>query len=164
MVYIREAVLDDLPAMLDIYNDAIRNLTVTFDLEEETLEERRGWFESHGGQYPLIIAELDGEVVGYGCLSAFRDKAAYAYSTELSIYISRYHRGYGIGHSLMKEIISRAAQLGYHTVIGSITAGNEASVHLHKKFGFEFVSRFKEVGFKFGEWQDVDFYQLIITD
>jgi L-amino acid N-acyltransferase YncA len=164
MLHIREAVPSDLPAMLEIYNDAIRNLTATFDLEEQTLDERRIWFEKYGGKYPLIVAELNGEVVGYSCLSPFRDKPAYSNSTELSIYISPKHRGHGVGTALMKEILKRAAELGYHTVIGGITGGNEISVKLHEKFGFEYVGCFKEVGFKFGQWQDVHFYQLMITD
>jgi L-amino acid N-acyltransferase YncA len=161
MLHIRDAVLNDLPAMLEIYNDAIRNLTATFDLEEQNLAERKNWFEKFGGKYPLIVAEMNGEVVGYSSLSKFREKPAYSHSTELSVYISSIHRGRGVGSALMKEILHRAAKLSYHTVIGGIVGGNEVSVKLHEKFGFEYVGCFKEVGFKFGEWQDVHFYQLI---
>jgi L-amino acid N-acyltransferase len=164
MIHIRTAVLSDLPAMLEIYNSAIRNLTATFDLTEQTLDERKIWFEKYGGKYPLIVAELDGEVIGYSCLNPFRDKPAYSHSTELSVYISSNHRGKGVGTALMQEILHRATELGYHTVIAGITGGNEVSVKLHKKFGFEYVGCFKEVGFKFGEWQDVHFYQLMITN
>ncbi len=162
MIYIRDAVRADLPAILDIYNDAIETLTATFDLEEQTLEERAKWFEKYGGRYPLIVAEQDGEVAGYSCLSSFREKPAYGKTVELSIYISANKRGFGIGNALMKEILHRAALLEYHTVIGGITAGNEASVKLHEKFGFTLVGHLQEVGFKFGEWQDVCFYQLIL--
>jgi L-amino acid N-acyltransferase len=161
MLHIRDAVLSDLPAMLEIYNDAIRNLTATFDLEEQNLDERNNWFEKYGGKYPLIVAEMNGEVVGYSSLSKFREKPAYSHSTELSVYISSTHRGRGVGSALMKEIVHRAVKLSYHTVIGGIVGGNEVSVKLHEKFGFEYVGCFKEVGFKFGEWQDVHFYQLM---
>lgn len=164
MLQIRNAVLSDLPAMLEIYNDAIRNLTATFDLEEQTLDERKIWFEKYGGKYPLIVAELEGQVVGYSCLNPFREKPAYLHSAELSVYISSMHRGQGIGSALMQEILNRATQLGYHTVIGSITAGNEVSIKLHERFGFKFVGCFKEVGLKFEEWHDVHFYQLMITE
>jgi L-amino acid N-acyltransferase len=164
MLHIREANLSDLPSMLDIYNDAIRNLTATFDLEEQTLDERKIWFDNHDGKYPLIVAELNSEVVGYSCLSPFRAKPAYSSSTELSIYISPNHRGHGIGVTLMKEILHRAIELGYHTVISGITGGNDVSVKLHKRFRFEFVGCFKEVGLKFGQWQDVHFYQLLINE
>jgi L-amino acid N-acyltransferase YncA len=164
MIRIRTAVLSDLPAMLDIYNDAIRNLTATFDLDEQTLEERKTWFAKYNDRHPLIVAELNGDVVGYCCLNPFRDKPAYAHTTELSVYISSKHRGRGIGSSLMTDILQHAKQLGYHTVIGGITSGNSASVKLHEKFGFQHVGCFKEVGLKFGEWQDVHFYQLMISE
>ncbi|MET3697563.1 phosphinothricin acetyltransferase [Bacillus oleivorans] len=164
MLHIREAVLDDLPAMLEIYNEAVRTLTATFDLEEQTLAERKQWFEKFGERYPLIAAEYNGEVVGYSSLSKFREKPAYSQSTELSIYISSKHRGLGIGSALMTEILQHAKELGYHTVIAGITAGNEGSVKLHEKFGFEYMGRFKEVGFKFGAWQDVLNYQYMITE
>ncbi|MDP4083297.1 MAG: N-acetyltransferase family protein [Bacillota bacterium] len=164
MVNIRDAVLEDLPGMLKIYNDAVKNLTATFDLEEYSLEQRTVWFHQHGGRFPLIVAMKDDVVAGYCCLSPYRDKPAYSRSSELSIYISKGFRGKGIGTLLMKEIINRAKLLRYHTLIGGITSGNEASVKLHKKFGFTFIGRFKEVGFKFEEWQHVDFYQLIFAD
>lgn len=162
MLHVREAVLHDLPAMLAIYNQAVRTLVATFDLEEHSLEQREVWFHKHGGRYPLIVAESEGEVVGYCCLSPFREKPAYGKSTELSIYIAEDQRGKGIGTVLMADILSRAEQLDYHTVISGITGGNEASVKLHEKFGFSFVGTFREVGFKFGDWQDVHFYQLML--
>ncbi|UFJ42325.1 N-acetyltransferase family protein [Brevibacillus humidisoli] len=163
MLQIRHAMPSDLPAMLEIYNEAVRSLTATFDLEEQTLEERKHWFEKYGGKYPLIVAELNGEVVGYSCLSKFRDKPAYAHTTELSVYISSRCRGRGVGSALMREILQLAATHGYHTVIAGVTGGNQASVKLHEKFGFAYIGCFKEVGFKFGEWQDVHFYQLMVT-
>jgi len=126
------------------------------------LDERKTWFKKYGSKYPLIVAELNGQVVGYSCLNPFREKAAYCLTTELSIYISKEHRGKGIGTSLMEEILKRATKIGFHVVISGITGGNQASVKLHEKFGFEFAGCLKEVGFKFGEWQDVHFYQLMI--
>lgn len=163
MLTIREANIDDLPEMLDIYNDAILHLTATFDMEEQSIGERRKWFEQHGGRNPLIVAQKDGAVAGYASLSPFRDKEAYKDTTEISIYISKDYRGFGIGKTLMEEILRLAAELNYHVIIAGITTGNEGSVRLHEKYGFEFIGRFKEVGFKFGEWQSVDFYQLTIS-
>ncbi|MDZ5473778.1 N-acetyltransferase family protein [Bacillus sp. 31A1R] len=162
MLNIRNATISDLPAMLEIYNDAILTTTATFDLEVETLETRKIWFTKYGEKYPLIVAELDSKVVGYCCLNPFRDKPAYSKSTELSIYIDNKHRGAGIGSLLMTEIIEEAKKLGYHTLLGGITAGNEGSVRLHEKFRFKNVGCLKEVGYKFGEWQDVYFYQLML--
>jgi L-amino acid N-acyltransferase len=158
----REAVIEDLPAMLDIYNDAIRNTTATFDLEEQTIEERKLWFQKYGGAHPLIVAEVDGQVAGYSSLSVFREKPAYNRTTELSIYIAEAYRGRGIGKAMMTAILRLAKDQGYHTVIGGITGGNDVSIKLHKQFGFELAGSFREVGHKFGSWQDVLFYQLIL--
>lgn len=162
MVRIRDAVEADLPSMMEIYNEAIRNSTVTFDTEEKTLEDKMRWFRKFGERHPLIVAELDGQVVGYCGLKSFREKDAYSYTTELSIYINKNYRGNKIGSLLMEEIIERAIRLGYHTIISGISGGNEASFKLHEKFGFECVGRFREVGFKFNDWRDVYFYQRIL--
>jgi len=161
---IREAVREDLPELLAIYNEAIRTLTATFDLEEQTLEERQAWFEQHGEHYPLIIAEVDNQVAGYCSLSPYQPKAAYAYTAELSIYLSVKFRGKGIGTHLIKEILKRARQLKFHTVIAIITSGNDSSVRLHERLGFTCVGHLQEAGLKFGKWQDVSFYQLMIDE
>jgi L-amino acid N-acyltransferase len=156
---IREAAKEDLPGMLEIYNEAIRTLTATFDLEEQSLEERKAWFKKYGGKYPLTVAEEDGQIAGYCSIGPFRDKQAYEKTAELSVYISSRFRGKGIGTGLVEDMLSRAGSLGYHTIISGLTAGNAASVKLHERLGFRYIGIFKEVGFKFGEWQDVLFYQ-----
>lgn len=160
-MHIRDAVIADLPAMLDIYNYAVKNLTAAFDIEEKSLAERGVWFEEHHGKFPLLAAELDGKVVGYCCLGRFRDQPAYSRTAELSIYIKPGHWGQGIGRALMKELLERAKKLDYHAIVAGITADNEVSIRLHRSFGFEFIGCFPEVGFKFGRWQDVCFYQLV---
>ncbi|WP_035986886.1 GNAT family N-acetyltransferase [Brevibacillus agri] len=162
LLQIREAVLDNLPAMLAIYNHAIAHLAATFDLEPQSLAQREVWFHKHTEAHPLLVAEADGQVVGYCCLSPFREKPAYSKTVELSVYIDAQQRGRGVGTALMSDILQRAEQLGYHTVISGITGGNEASVRLHEKFGFTLAGKFREVGFKFGEWHDVHFYQLML--
>ena len=163
MLLIRDAELNDLPEMLAIYNEAVRNLTATFDLQELTMEERRAWFDQHKGKFPFIVAVIDGEVAGYSCLSQFNGKPAYSRTTELSIYISSKHRGHGIGSALMNEMIQKAEETGVHTMISLISGGNLASIKLHEKFGFKCAGCLKEVGFKFGKWQDVFYYQRMIS-
>lgn len=162
MLIIRDAVQEDVPVILEIYNDAVRNLAATFDLEEKTLEERMEWFGHYGGSHPLIVAEVDGKVAGYSSLSMFREKEAYKSTVELSLYIAEDCRGRGLGKALMEEILRRARQNGFHTVISGITAGNEVSVRLHEYFSFDYIGNFREVGKKFGVWQDVLFYQLLL--
>jgi len=162
MVTIREAQLDDLPRLVEIYNQAVVNTTATFDLEPIATEERRAWFLEHGPRYPLLVAEDHRGVLGYACISPYRPKPAYAKTVESSIYIDEQYHGQGIGTLLMKELLRRTAQLGYHTVLAIITGSNRGSIRLHQKLGFQQVACLKEVGYKFGAWQDVHFYQLML--
>lgn len=164
MIDVREAMLDDLHAILEIYNEAVRNLAATFDIEEQTLEQRKAWFMKFGEKYPLLVADRNGDIAGYCCLSPFMEKAAYSKTTELSVYISSRYRGQKIGYTLVQHVMKRASELGFHTIVSRITGDNEASVNLHLKFGFEHVGRLQEVGYKFGKWHDVHFYQKMLKD
>jgi L-amino acid N-acyltransferase len=164
MIIIRDAVLQDVPAILEIYNRAILTTTATFDLVEDTLEKRLDWFSHYGGVHPMIVAEVDGSVAGYCYLSQFRAKPAYNRTVESSVYIHEEFRGQGIGKRLYTEILERARGLGHHAVIACITSGNDVSVRMHRQFGFEFVGRMREVGFKFDSWQNIEFYQLILPE
>ncbi|WNQ12577.1 GNAT family N-acetyltransferase [Paenibacillus aurantius] len=157
---IRDAGPEDLPGILAIYNRAIVTNTATFDLDEQTLEERTEWFSHYGGRYPIIVAEDGGEVAGYCYISPFRPKKGYDLTVESTVYIHEDHWGKGLARVLMDEILKRARTLGYHVVIACITGGNEASIRLHRRLGYELSGHLREVGRKFGEWQDVFFYQL----
>lgn len=159
---IRPAVIEDLPSLLEIYNHAVRTTVATFDLAEFTLDQRRAWFSHYGGKYPLIVAERAGRIVGYASLSRYREKAAYDRTVESSVYIHPDFQGQGVGKALMVDILAQAVSLGHHVVIAGITGGNDASVRLHVGLGFELVGAFREVGWKFDQWQDVHFYQLIL--
>lgn len=161
-VTLRDTVESDLPEILEIYNDAVVNLTATFDIEPVTRNERLEWFRQHGGKYPIISAETGGRVVGYCSLSPFSRKLGYARTVELSVYVHRDFRGKGVGRVLMKEIISRAQKLGHHAIISLIAVDNDSSVLLHQKFGFVQVAHLREVGYKFESWQDVDYYELLL--
>ncbi|MGC5328763.1 GNAT family N-acetyltransferase [Brevibacillus sp. SYSU BS000544] len=159
-IQIREAVESDLPSLLDIYNAVVRTSPATFDLVEQSLEQRKKWFAKFNDQHPLIVADENGTVVGYASLSTFREKEAYRQTAESSVYIHEEHHGKGVGRLLMTNLLQRAKDLKFHTIVAGITGGNDASVQLHKKLGFQQVGVFREVGFKFGEYHDVAFYQL----
>jgi L-amino acid N-acyltransferase len=164
MVCVRDAQHKDLLQILNIYNAAVVSSAATFDLEPITLEQRREWFRQHHPQtYPILVATQGDKVVGYACLSPFRDKPAYRKSVESSIYVDPDYQGRGIGKTLLEAILRRATEIGYHTVIAGITGGNDASIQLHRKFGFEPVGCFREVGYKFDQWHDVYFYQLMLN-
>jgi len=161
-VKLRSTEEDDLPAILEIYNDAILNLTATFDIEPKSLEERREWFHNHGNKFPLISAEVGGKVVGFCSISPFSQKRGYSPTVELSVYVHKDFRQRGIGKMLMNEIIAKARELGYHAIISIIAGNNAPSVELHRKLGFEPVGHLKQVGYKFSKWHDVDYYELLL--
>jgi L-amino acid N-acyltransferase len=160
---IRLAIAADLPAINDIYNYYVPRSTCTYQLEPETLESRRAWFANHpSANYPVTVAELDGQIVGWGSLSKFRDRAAYDPTVEASVYIHHdYHRR-GIGRALLVDLIERARAIGYHSLIGGASADQTASVALQESLGFQPIARFQEVGYKFGRWLDVVFMQLML--
>jgi phosphinothricin acetyltransferase len=162
MLTIRTAQTEDVPAILRIYNHSVLHSAATFDLEPQTLDYRLEWFSHYGEQYPLIVALWDGVVAGYSSLSQFRTKPAYDPTVELSVYIDEAYQHRGIATRLITEILELGRARGFHSVISGITAGNDTSVRLHEKFGFQLIGSFREVGWKFDQWQDVLFYQLFL--
>jgi len=161
---IRKAKISDLTEILEIYNYEIQNGVATFDLEPKTPEDRREWFDAHNkDNHPLIVAEYKGHVAGYASLSPYRDKEAFKFTVELSVYISPAYRGMGIATGLMEEILRMARKDEHiHNVVSVITSGNTASVRLHEKFGFKFCGTMPEVGIKFGKNLGIDNYCLIV--
>ena len=162
---IRLATTDDLPVINDIYNYYVLRSTCTYQLEPEPIEARRAWFDSHpSDKYPVTIGEINGEAVAWGSLSKFRERAAYAPSVEASIYVRHDMHRRGIGRALLVDLIQRAKDLGFHTLIGGVSADQTASLALQENLGFERVAHFKEVGYKFGQKLDVVFLQLMLNE
>lgn len=161
---IRTAITSDMECLLDIFNYEVTHSTATFAVNTQTLEERMSWFEAHNcDNHPLIVAEEEDRAVGYASLSEFRSSEAYKKTVELSVYIDHRYRGRGIGEALMMAIIDMARQdEGIHSLVSVITAGNEASIALHKKLGFVYCGSLKAVGEKFGTWLDTENYQLLV--
>jgi L-amino acid N-acyltransferase YncA len=163
MIQIRTALEQDLEAMLEIYNDVIVNTTAVYDYQPHTLEMRRQWFRIKEAQgFPVFVAEEDGRVVGFSSIGPFRAWAAYKYSVENSVYVAADQRGKGIGKLLIAPLVEASVQLNMHTIIAGIDATNEASIKLHRSFGFNEVAHFKQVGYKFGRWLDLTFMQLLL--
>ena len=164
MITIRNAMEKDLPEILEIYNDVILNTTAVYDYKPHTMEMRRQWFKTKQEQgFPVFVAEENGKVVGLSSIGPFRAWAAYKYSVENSVYVAKESRGRGFASLLIPPLIDAARKLQMHTIIASIDATNEASLKLHRHFGFEEVAHFRQVGFKFGRWLDLKFLQLILT-
>ncbi len=160
---IRYANENDLPQLLDIYNDIILNTTAVYQYQQHTLQMRKEWFKTKQQQgFPMFVAEDNDRIMGFSTLGTFRNWQAYKYSVENSIYVASDYRGKGVGKLLMQPLIEVAIQMDMHTIIAGIDATNEVSIRLHKNFGFEEVAHFKQVGYKFGRWLDLKFLQLIL--
>lgn len=163
MITVRNATENDLPQLLEIYNDIILNTTAVYQYQVHTLEMRREWLElKHQQGFPVFVAETYGEIGGYSTLGPFRQWQAYKYTVENSVYVAAEQRGKGIGKLLLQPLIDTAVKMDMHTIIAGIDATNEASLQLHKSFGFEEAAHFKQVGYKFDRWLDLKFLQLIL--
>jgi phosphinothricin acetyltransferase len=161
-VDVRLAQLDDAEPIRSIYNLEVVESTVTFDLVPRSLQEQRDWLTAHAGAHPSIVAVDDGIVVGFGSLSPYRDRPAYSTTVEDSVYVRRDRRGDGIGGALLAELVALAITHGFHSVIGRIVGGHEASIALHHKCGFEQAGVERQVGRKFGRWLDVVLMQKLL--
>jgi phosphinothricin acetyltransferase len=137
-VKIRDAVEEDLPAIVEIYNSTVPSRMVTADPEPVSVESRRAWFSEHDPESrPIWVAEVDGEIAGWFSFENFRKKPAYYATAEISVYVSGKHRRKGIGRRLLAEAIRRAPEFGLKTLTGGIFGHNEPSIRLFEDLGFE---------------------------
>ena len=163
-VAIRHALPSDAAAIADIYNEAIRSTTATFDTEPKSAEERLRWLEAHDERHPVFVAELDGQVVGWAALTKWSDRSAYDQTAESSFYVAQPFRGRGIGRSLKERLIEEARRLGFHTILARVAEESDASIRINESFGFQHVGTMKEVGLKFGRRLDVHLMQLMLGE
>jgi phosphinothricin acetyltransferase len=159
---VRLARQEDSEAIRAIYNAEVVGSTVTFDLKARTTEEQRAWVARHQGAHPAVVAVEGTTVVGFGSLSPFRDRAAYATTVEDSLYVDGAWRGKGVGRLLLDELVALALARGFHTVIARISGDNEPSIALHRACGFALVGVERQVGRKFGHWIDVAVWQRML--
>jgi len=161
MIKLLRATTDYLEAITDIYNEAVLTTTATFDTEPVSLDEQRIWFAQHNEKFPIFVAEKSGKAIGWASLSKWSGRCAYSDTAEISIYIKDGYRGKGIGTMLMSKVLDEGRKAGIHTVLARIADGSDASIHLHKSAGFEYVGVMREVGKKFGKLLDVHLLQLV---
>jgi L-amino acid N-acyltransferase len=150
--------------ILAIFNEAILNSTALYDYRPRSLESMTDWFAAkRKGNYPVIGAVSEsGELLGFASYGVFRGWPAYKYSVEHSVYVAALHRGQGIGKRLLQRILEEAEAQDYHVLVGGIDSQNTVSIALHRTFGFQYAGTLRQVGFKFGRWLDLDFYQMIL--
>jgi len=154
---IRPAVPGDLPRLTEIYNHYVTETPITFDVTPFTVEERRAWFDAHpdGGPHRLLVAVDGGVLAGYATSSPFKTKAAYATSVEVSVYCAPDATGRGLGSALYEALFTALRGEDVHRAYAGVALPNDASLRLHRRFGFTDVGVYREVGRKFGRYWDV---------
>ncbi len=163
-VELRDATVDDLSGIMEIYNDAVLNTTAIWNDVLVDLENRKEWFAARKSRgFPVIVAILDGKVAGYASYGDWRAFDGYRHTREHSVYVQKDARGHGIGKKLMQALIDHAAGNDVHVLIAAIEAENIASIRLHESLGFRVVGRFSEVGIKFGRWLDLTCMELKLS-
>ncbi len=157
---IRPIRAEDAASIAEIYNHYIRETTITFEENEVCAEDIAGRVtRGQSCNFPWLVAERQGLVVGYAYASTWRERHAYRFSTEVTVYLATGAEGHGIGSALYRELFAELKKRSFRVVIGSIALPNPASVMLHEKLGLRKVAHFEKVGFKFDRWVDVGFWQ-----
>jgi len=166
-VSLRLATPADAAQIMEIYNHEVMNSVATFDLVPRSLDEQLAWQAARSGAFATIVAvdetaEQGSEVVGFGALSPYKERAAYRTSVENSVYVHRDRAGQGIGRLLLEELLRVAANSGFHAVFARINSSGEASIALHTRCGYELVGVEREVGRKFNRWHDVTLMERLL--
>lgn len=159
---LRNATLQDAGELTEIYNYYVVNTAATFEIEPLTVSEMRQRMVKIMQDAPYLVLEEKGKVVGYSYVHPWHERAAYALSYEVTIYLRHGFEGNGRGSILMKRLIEESRKKGIHALIACITAENQVSRRFHEAFGFRQVSSFKEVGRKAGHWYGVTDYELLL--
>ena len=160
---VRRAERADAEALRDIYNREVTGSTVTFDMVPRSSEDQLRWLDEHSGGHPALVA-VEGDVVtGFGSLSEYRPRPAYATSVEDSVYVHPDWRGRGVGRLVLGQLVEAAAAHGFHAVVARIVGGHDASIRLHRACGFEIVGTEREIGRKFGRWLDVVVMERLVS-
>ena len=161
---IRLATRADAEDINNIQNHYVVHSTATFLTDPVTPAQRLAWFENRSQSHPVIVAQADGSIAGWGSLEVFRSRPAYRHTAEFSIYVHHERHRRGIGRAILTDLLARARALGHHTLVGGCCSESTAIIALLEASGFSRVARFREVGRKFERWLDVVFLQRILED
>ena len=161
---VRNAIRDDLPQILAIYNDVIATSTAIYADRPASLVDRAEWFEARlKRNYPVLVAFEGEEALGFSTFGDWRGAwSGYRHTVEHSVHVSAVSRGGGVGSRLVEALFPLAQSMNMHVMIGAIDAANEGSLRFHERLGFQRVAHFKEVGHKFGRWLDLVFMQRFL--
>ena len=160
---IRDAIAADAPTLVAIYNHFVQHTIVTFEEAPVSAEEfARRMDGVLSAALPYLVAEVEGVVAGYAYASRWKERSGYRYSVESTVYLAPASVGRGVGTALYRALFVRLTAWGAHAVMGGVSLPNEASVALHEKLGMRKVAHFEAVGFKFGRWVDVGYWQRVL--
>lgn len=159
---IRPCTAADVASICDIYNHYVANTVVTFEESPVDAAEMSGRIAQVTASLPWLVFESAAGIAGYAYAAAWKARAAYRHAVESSIYLAPHAIGRGLGSALYSELIADLRRRGMHCVIGGAALPNPASVALHDKLGFAKVAEFRQVGFKFGRWIDVGYWELLL--
>jgi L-amino acid N-acyltransferase YncA len=151
---VRPATPEDADAICLIYNQGIEDGIATLETERRTPDERRQWMTARGPRHPVIVAEAEGRVVGWGSLNAFNPRPAYDHVADFSVYVEREWRGRGVGRALLERLIARAREIGYHKLVLSAFPFNPGGMALYERMGFRTVGIYREQGRLADRWVD----------
>ena len=154
-VTVRAATAADVEAICHIHNQGISDRIATLDTRQRTTDETRNWLLERGARHPVLVADLDGAVVGWASLNRFNLRTAYDHIADFSVYVERDMRGKGVGRQLLDVLIERARAIGFHKMVLAAMAFNDAGVELYRRAGFSRVGIYKEHGQLDGRWVDV---------
>lgn len=160
---IKVATKDDAAGMLDIYTPFILNSGVTQETEVPTVEDFQERILSNLAERPWLVCEINNEIAGYAYGGRHRDRKGYQWCTEPSVYILEKYFGLGVANALYAALFAILRLQGYVNAYAVITLPNERSVAFHKKFGFEYLTTYKKIGYKLGQWHDVGWMQYEIN-
>jgi L-amino acid N-acyltransferase YncA len=156
---IRDATGTDAAAINDLYNATVSTTTVAWTEELVPLATRQRWMDEQAtAGHPVLVADLEGRIVGFAAYGDFRDSVkwpGYRFTVEHTIHVDADHQGAGVGSQLLQALLRRAMAAGKHAMIGAIDGDNAGSIRFHQRHGFVDVARLPEVGFKFGRWLDL---------
>ncbi len=161
-VYIRTATADDAAAIAEIYNQGIEDRVATYETRRRSAEDQQAWLQSIAGRYPAVVAQIDGEIVGWAGAGPYRNRECYRGIGEFSMYVRRDRRGRGVGDLLLAGLISEAERLGLWKLLSRIFPFNEASRALCCKHGFREVGVYEKHARLDGRWLDVVIVERLI--
>lgn len=161
---IREAVSLDAPGICEIYNYYVESTIITFEEQPVSFREMEARIqEIADASLPWLVCVEDGAIIGYSYASKWKGRCAFRFSVEGTVYLKQGFYGRGIGSALYAQVIARLREKSMHCIVGGIALPNPASIALHEKLGFKKAAHFAEVGWKFNQWIDVGYWELILT-